>query len=222
MKIDEHIRDAKSHGLSKAEIEGYLLKKGFSKSKIDEELNPKPLQFSNQKLEPMDKIKLLFNPTKFFEKVHEPSIISSFTIYVVIALIAAIATTGVSVIFSGLRMNFGNLFFFIPIFIMSVVGTFIYSAIVHITCKIMKGKGKFTDSYNVVTYSLIPAAIISIIPPLSILGIIYSIVLMTFGLSVNHNFSKGKAVVAALIPFILLFLIIILFIGLIIFSLEIF
>ena len=216
MGIKEKISEAKSRGLSKKEIKQWLLKKGFTESYIDEHLHTKPTKLSDKHLEPIEKIKLLINPQEFFRQVHEPTITNALAMYAIIAVLVAIIFAGFSFIMSGFEST--SFFIIIPFFIASIIGTFLYTIISHVTLKIMKGRGSFTDSYNVVTYSLIPALLLSLIPFIGILAYAYSILLMTIGLSYNHNISKGKAVISALMPFILLFLLVVFFIGLVIVS----
>ncbi|MAE13665.1 hypothetical protein CMO92_03795 [Candidatus Woesearchaeota archaeon] len=67
-----------------------------------------------------------------------------------------------------------------------------------------KGEGKYSSSYNVYTYSMIPYLIISVVPIVGFLAIIYSIILMIIGLSKVHNISKGKAALACLLPAVLI------------------
>ena len=84
----------------------------------------------------------------------------------------------------------------------------------------MKGSGSYTDTYNVIAYSLVPYAILSIVPLIGFLSFIYSIILMTIGFAKYHNISKGKAVTAAIIPLVIVLVLLIILAIFIFFSLS--
>ena len=102
-----------------------------------------------------------------------------------------------------------NYFYFMPAMpfvslIMLFLLTFVYSGLIHVLIIAFKGKEKYSGSYNVFTYSLIPYLILSVLPLVGFFAIVYSIVLMIIGLSKVHNISKGKAVLACLLPGVLI------------------
>jgi hypothetical protein len=232
MDLKEWIKSARGRGISDSDIEQALLKKGYSQKDIQEAFNSKrkaqkKVQQANQKqLEPLEKFKLLFTePTEVFEKIDEPTITPALGFFAVISLIASIITYGLYSIFIGAvsgsiwtgasMIAFGGTFF-----VIGLVATFIVAGIVHLTAKILGAEGTYTDTYSVVTYSIIPAMVFSIIPYIGLLAYIYSIVLMTFGLAYRHSISKGKAVVAALAPFIIIMILVALFIMWLIYALS--
>ena len=93
-----------------------------------------------------------------------------------------------------------------------IVALFIYTGIIHFIIKLMGGSGRYSDTFNAGTYSLIPFIIISIIPIIGFISIIYSIVLMTIGLAEYHGISKTKACITALLPVLVVVIIFVLFI----------
>ena len=99
----------------------------------------------------------------------------------------------------------GSLFFGLGFFIFGVIMTFLYSAFIHVIMIAFKSEGSYKDSYNVYTYSMVPYLILSVIPIIGFLSIIYSFVLMIMGISRVHNVSKGKAALACLLPLVLVF-----------------
>jgi len=228
MDISKIISDAKERGYSKNEIVSLLIKKGYSKEEISQALGTKKSSYKSQEsISYTDKFKLLFSsPSGFFQSFKEDSIIESMKLYIFVLLIIFSIQYGLSLILSsffrdifGLSYIFGifGIGFYISYFIASFIGTFIYAGIAHLTLILFKGEdsiGNYTDTYNVITYSLIPTIIIlSLIPIIGFLSFIYSIILITFGLSIYHKISKGKAVVAALMPIILavIFIVLLLF-----------
>ncbi len=215
--LKEFIAQAMEQGYTKEDLIPELIKKGYSRQEIAEAFSPHPAsrkQNGTEILPVIEKIKLLFShPTQFLQEVNENTIKPALIAYTLTALSAAILGIALIFIIGGFFLRgffplFGIGFIFpLILFVFSVAGTFVYAGLSHSMIKLVKGKGTFTQTYNACTYSLIPAAILAIIPYIGWLSIIYSIVLMTFGFSEYHNISKGKAVVAALTPIILAFLI---------------
>lgn len=218
MELGDVIEQAKRKGFTKKEINSLLLNRGYSQAEIDKELYPGR---SGSKgfgvgsggakgyFDNIEKFKMLFSdPQGFFGKVREPNIGGSILLFVIVSLLVGLVSFGFQFILA--RSLFGSRFGFsyfgigFSFLITGVTMTFVFSGIVHTVVKIFHGKGSYVDSYNIVTYSLVPAAVLSLIPIIGILSFIYSIVLMTFGISIVHKIDKGKAVVAALMPMILL------------------
>ncbi|MBI2448778.1 YIP1 family protein [Candidatus Pacearchaeota archaeon] len=229
--LRDFVKKALEHGFTKHEIVSELLKKGYSKEElIDAFKTRRQIQNSNKyaqtKLLIIDKIKLIFsNPTSFFHSVNEPTISNSLIMYIIIAAILSAINIALSFVlnYGVLRqfVGFGLSFLFYPVFFgIGIAITFAFAGISHLAIKLMKGNGSYVNTYNVLVYSLIPFLIISIIPIIGFLSIIYSIVLMTIGFSIQHNISKGKSVIAALTPLIILFVLVILLIIYLIFALR--
>jgi len=219
-------------GYTKEDLIPELLKKGYSRQEIAEAFSPHPAsrkQNGAKILPVIEKIKLLFShPAQFFQEVNEDTIKPSLIAYTFIALSATIVGIVLLFIiggffFRGFSPLFGiGLIFPLVLFAIAIAGTFVYAGLSHGMIKLVKGKGTFTQTYNACTYSLIPAIILAIIPYIGVLSIIYSIVLMAFGLSEYHNISKGKAVIAALLPVILLLVLVGIFITYLLYSFRVF
>lgn len=220
--LKEFIKKALEQGFSKEEIVTELLKKEYSREEIIDVFKAgKQTQISNHtqtKLPIIDKIKLIFsNPSLFFKSVNEHTISNSLIMYIIIAAILSAINIALSFVLSYgvLRqiIGIGISFFIYPVFLgIGIILTFAFAGITHLAIKLMKGEGSYVNTYNVTVYSLIPFLILSIIPIIGFLSIIYSIVLMTIGFSIQHNISKGKSVIAALMPLIIIFVLAVLLI----------
>jgi len=220
MGLKEIIDSGLKRGMGREEIIGILLEKGYSRNEIENAFGDKEsvgpaVRKEESGLNHMQKLGLLFsNPTEFFDKVKENSIKNSFLLYL-LTLLVVMAISAIFAFFLGRIIGGASIFsvssfiglIFYPImFGIGIVATFVYAGIVHLIIKMFHGKGNFVDTYNACAYSSIPASIISIVPFIGFLGIIYSIVLMSLGLSKYHEISKGKAAVSACIPILLFIL----------------
>lgn len=225
--LKEIVAESKKRGYSKRDLFKELVEKGYSKKEIEEAFgsNVGKARGADKEVNYFDKIKYLFsNPNYFFQSVREKTIGRALILYLIVGLIASFMGIGVSFIFS--RFFFSNAFvllgslFSFAFLGLSLAGTFVYSGISHLVVKGFRGGGNYVDSYNVVAYSLIPYLLISVIPFVGFLAIIYSIVLMIFGFSEYHKITKGKAAFAALLPVIIAILLVGLFIVYLLFALR--
>lgn len=222
--LKDYIEKAKKKGYSKEDLTKDLIIKGYSKEEVDEAFGLKRKKFSKEKITDLnyfEKFKGLFSyPTDFFETIREKHIGNSLLLFVIVSALSLAASYVISFSFAGFfSRNFFGVFYWYPIvmfvyFIFLVVGSFVYSGISHLTAKILGGSGSFVDSYNVCTYSLVPFALFLIIPYIGWLSIVYSIILMSFGLAYYHDISKGKAFVAAFMPVLLVIMFFVLLISL--------
>jgi hypothetical protein len=220
MGVEEYIKEGLSKGLSKKEIYDILTSKGYSRRDIDKYFSAEKVVQYNVSL--VEKIKyLIVNPTKFFEIVkNEPMWISFVSL-----LVVSIGTSLITVLFffalSRVSLAFMS-FSFMGIISSAIVliGSFIYAGVSQLIIMMFKGEKGYAETYKVIAYSSIPAILLGIIPFFGFISWIYSIVLMVFGFSNNHNISKGKSVVAAIVPIFVMILFIIGLIILIYFSLS--
>lgn len=163
-----------------------------------------------------DKIKYIFsNPRFFFDNIRtEPGIKNSLIMYSIVGLFM----TSISFLYSFLSDNFGagilgtmSDIFGLPFialgiafFIIGIIVTFVYAGMIHIVVFAFKGRGKYSDTYNVYAYSSVPSLILSVIPVVGTLTYIYSFVLTIIGISRIHNISTGKSILACIWPILLL------------------
>ncbi len=225
--LKDFVRKAKEQGFTKEELVSELLKKGYSREEIVDAFGArKQKQYPQEKLPITDKFRLIFsNPVKFFHSVNDATISNSLIMYVVIAAIISLISVGLSFLLSSIFLyriiGFGIGFLFYPIFFgINLALTFVYAGITHLIVKLLKGEGSYVNTYNVTAYSMVPSLVLSIIPIIGFFSLIYSIVLMVFGLSIQHNISKGKATIAALMPVIIVFVLAALLILYILYALS--
>jgi len=154
-----------------------------------------------------DKIKyLLSDPNDFFEKIKSDSIKNALLMYAIVGVfMTAVSFIGFLIMttqMSRFEGGFGSLMIIITIasYIIGIIVTFLYSLLIHAIVIAFKGAGKYSDSYNVFTYSMIPFMLLVMVPMVGFLSIIYSYVLMIIGISKIHMISKMKAALACLLP----------------------
>ncbi|MBS3099233.1 YIP1 family protein [Candidatus Pacearchaeota archaeon] len=208
--LKEYVEKAKKKSLTRKDLAQKLLQKGYTQSEIEEAFSDGKQIHENESLPLGEKIKGLFQPATFFQSFREKTISKSFIMYAVslfiFNVVALLTVYAGSLFFFSRPLPLGDSFFYTTIgaFLIGIIGLGIYSGITHLVIILTKHEGNFKDTHNVVAYSLVPAIIISIIPYVGWISIIYSIILMTYGLSYYHNISKGKALLAVLSPLILL------------------
>ena len=227
--LTNYISEALKKGYSKNEIKNILLDKGYSQKEINSALNemgPKKIELKESEIGYIDKIKLLFSsPGGFFSSIREPRIKDSLLLFIYVGLIVTFLSIGIGYLFSafsfrslgimGIFSGGSGIFssiYLLFFFIFMIVGLFIYTGIMHFTINLMGGSGRYSDTFNACTYSLIPFLLISIIPIIGLISIIYSIILMTIGLANYHGVSKMKAAITALLPILIVGVIFVFFI----------
>jgi hypothetical protein len=166
-----------------------------------------------------DKLKYLFsNPNLFFDKIKtERGIKNSLLMYSIIGAFFSVVSYVLSFIGSSTALtNFASMgassgFYIMLVYAMpliffgiGVLITFLYSALIHITLIAFKSQSGYAETYKVYTYSMIPGVILSVIPLVGYISLIYSFIIMTLGISKLHNVSKGKAALAVLLPGIII------------------
>ncbi len=160
----------------------------------------------SKELTMLDKFGMIFSdPKNFFNKTKtEKNIGGSLLMYVVVSIVAGLASFfSYSMIMYKSNMLFGILSgFTFSFFIFGIIFTFIYSGIMHILLSFTKKDVHYVDTYNIFTYSLIPAIVFSVIP-LGFITIIYSLVLMVIGMSEVHGISNGRASFIVLMPVVI-------------------
>lgn len=215
-EIKDYIREAINKGYSEEEIYDLFSKKGYSVKEIKSGFNsfgtPRQAPQILEEISAVKKIGLTFSdPKGFFDKVQDKGIGKSllllFTVCICAFVIGGIGMFLFSAFREGYRIGFvyGSYLaiFFVFIFALSLLFSFIYAGFSHAIIKGFGGQGNYKDTFNAVVYSCIPACIFSLIPIVGMLSFVYSIVLMTFGYSKYHNISYDKALTAALVPILL-------------------
>jgi len=86
------------------------------------------------------------------------------------------------------------------IFVVSPIMLFISAGILHLFVKLYKGIGIYADTFRAIVYSFTPSMLFFFIPFIGI----WTFVLSLFGLSANHQISKGRAFLVYLTFFVLI------------------
>ncbi|TAL51521.1 MAG: YIP1 family protein [Nanoarchaeota archaeon] len=159
--------------------------------------------------------KLFLKPKEFFEEVkHEEGIFNALVVYLIFGTFSAVAgfLTSLTIASSfGFLFGFGYASYVLPIagFILGILMTFFYSALIHAFVIAFNGKQNYSASYRVYAYSMVPALLIGIIPFAGWLGVIYSFVLMVIGTMKVHELSLGKAILVCILPAIIIIMLLI-------------
>lgn len=88
---------------------------------------------------------------------------------------------------------------------LSIFGVLFLAFALHILAKILKGNAKFTASFRAILYASSPLIFYSI-PIVNALSLAWIIVLLIFNFRKAHDYSKLKASLNILIPFLILVL----------------
>jgi hypothetical protein len=156
----------------------------------------------------------LFSPTRFFKKVSAGEGYWSPLIY---GIISGVIGVGVFMVylwfffFTLIPLQMHTLIPFSPIFASSLIwiplqtafSIFIGSAITHLCLMIVGGNKKgFQATFRPISYSFC-AYLINIVPFIGVfIGSVYMIVLIVLGVREGHGITTGKAVLAVLLPLI--------------------
>jgi len=225
INLKDYVKEGLDKGYTRKELTSVLMEKGYSKLEIESAFSNKSNKInsvnrkepSESNLSYFDRLKLIFSdPDKFFGEVREKGIGNSLSLAVICGFISVVLLTLVSFMFIGVFFGAGGSYAGIGMFysliysvlylVFFLIALFVYSGITHLVIKMMGGNGNYVDSYNACTYGIIPFTLLTFIPFVGWLSIIYSVILMSIGLSKYHGISKGKCALAATIPLIILIL----------------
>lgn len=98
---------------------------------------------------------------------------------------------------------------FLGVIIFAIATLYIKSIFLHVFSILLRGKGKFKDTFNAVGIALIPFLIFGWIPILGIWAFFYALTLLIYGLSIKQRFSILKSAAVLTISLIILLLVII-------------
>lgn len=207
--LKDFVKESVDKGYSRDEIYKQLEGKGYSKGEIaaafvslkqgDQITGSDDVPFG-------EKLKLIFgNPAGFFKRVREKSIWKSLGLFVLVQVLLLMIGFFLQLFFmslvgGGLMGSIASSVFALVFLGIAIVGLFAYSGISHLIARGLGGQGSFTDTFNAVAYSSIPAMIFGIIPLVIYISWIYAVILIAFGISEYHKISKGKAAVPAIVP----------------------
>lgn len=158
--------------------------------------------------------RLLGKPSKTFEEVYDENIRASILYFLVIILILTIIMLVLGAVFIKMFLSpffekvpwlkwisLPILLVFIPIF--GFVATAIASFILHIFVLLFRGRGGFKQTFKTVIYASTPSVLSFWFPPLFVAGLVWSIVLTFKGLMKLQKLKTSYAVMAVLLPIII-------------------
>lgn len=142
---------------------------------------------------------LFFAPHLFFEKVKlEVGIKSALLMYIAASTVFYFyyTTHFVSTYYG---FGFDNL---IALMVLGILITITFTSLVHVVAIIFKGKGTYADTFKVYSYSMVPLLLLTSLPIVGYLSIIYSCLLIIIGIYKLHNISKVKSALVFLLSII--------------------
>jgi hypothetical protein len=186
----------------------------------------------------VDKVKgFLMSPTKAFQDSRADSLGMAFRYYVMLLIIFAIlyaivsAAIGAAMFTSVIDQlaasgvlgtavakvleNFTgfvvalDLFFVYLLFLLLLFGIFLSGFMYHVFVLLFGGEKGVTTTVKTVMYAYTPWLILGWIPYVSVIGAIWTFVLMIIGIKETQEMTMGNAILAIIIPLILIFLLIV-------------
>jgi hypothetical protein len=159
----------------------------------------------------------LFSPTKFFKKI---SFGEGYWAPLIYGLITGIIGKGFAIFWLWLfiaqwipimdripfQYSLSIIQIIVPLPFQQAIAIFIISAIIHLCLMIVRGNNnRYRTTFRAISYSN-SAQLFNIVPFVgSLIAFIYMIILFIFGVREGHEISTGKAVLAVLLPLIVIF-----------------
>jgi len=182
-------------------------------------------------MEVLNKIQqVLSSPDKFFESVKKEPLGPAFKYLAVIMLVPTVlmlifayaATSIFTMIFGPMLMMLGGTqsvpllgmltgilttFAIIGVilwYICGLLGSFIGSAVLHVFVYLLGGKNGYSNTYKTAAYATTPSTLIGWIPLIGFIFGLWSLVLEVKGLKALQGMTTGRAVLAILLPVIII------------------
>ncbi len=174
-----------------------------------------------------EKVKgFLLEPSKTFDAIKGENLSEAIKYYAVIAavysalfaVLLALVLTFVGTLFGSMMggQNLGMLMgagaagsaiiFFVLFMIFTIIGAIVGGAILHIFVYIVGGRKGIAQTIKAVMYGLTPGLLLGWIPIIGFIAAIWSLVVEIIGIRQLHELTTGKAVLAVLIPIIIVIL----------------
>jgi len=174
--------------------------------------------------------KFLLEPSKAFNSVKKETVGEAFKYFLVPLLIGSLLSAVVFAIATGVFMDFlgmiwgsslgrlvdtlgaglAGIVYFIVMIVGGIVGTFIVSLWTHIWVYLVGGRKGLNQTIKAIMYGATPSLLLSWLPVINSIGVIWSIVLQVIGIKKLHEITTGRAAVAAIlaivIPAIIIFI----------------
>lgn len=237
--IVNYLRSGTEKGFTIERLKSELLRGGFREKEIDfaikslgpvkakkEEKHEEPAkkEFAEEKLGVFKKIgKALAHPIQLFEATKSEGVWPALKFYLLILIIPFIIASifillyvkTILFVFFGIGTLSSLGIIAILNFVANPVFVFVAVAISHLFIKIFKGQGGYSDTYRAIIYSSAPSTLFGWIPFVGLGALIWSFVLVLYGISTNHKISKWRAFFALIFPLILIIVLLIILILLI-------
>jgi hypothetical protein len=171
-----------------------------------------------------EKVKgFILEPTKTFDATKEDTLEDALKYYVgitaIFSALSAVLFAFTSTWFGSMRGGFGMMsgagtgiagaiLLFVMLLILIVIGAFIGGAIVHIFVYIMGGRKGIAKTIIALMYGDTPYLLFGWIPLIGLIAAIWSLVLNVLGIRQFQELTTGKAILAILIPIIIISIIV--------------
>ncbi len=163
-----------------------------------------------------EKVKGFFlKPSAMFQATRTESLSSAFQYYVILLIIfsvllfivVAVASTAIPAITSGLLpVRFGaglSLFLVFSLFVIQLYGIFLSGLTYHVFVILFGGRQGVVQTIKTVMYASTPHFILGWIPIISIVGAVWTLILIIIGIRENQEMPLGRAVLVLIVPLVL-------------------
>lgn len=141
---------------------------------------------------------VLAKPKDFFDSIKgEKGFNDALVYYAILSAVGAIPT---------LSFGIGNV---VSMVVTGIIFSFVFAFIVQIFVSLFKGTGKFEGTYRALAYGYTPSFFSNFTVFIPVIGqilslalLVYSIYLVSVGISKYHGISMGKSVASVLVPVI--------------------
>jgi hypothetical protein len=176
----------------------------------------------------IDKVKgFLFEPSNALHNSKEDSLIGALKYYLILVLIYSVLEALIRIFFGEMIVSMMGKYAIIsggatikdiimnPIYevVYAIPGVFIIGAFLNISVHIAGGKKGFNQTIKALVYSSTPALLFGWIPVISFIPGMWSLILNIIGIREFQEISTKRALLAVVIPFILLLLLEAIFTG---------
>ncbi|MBL7160813.1 MAG: YIP1 family protein [Candidatus Aenigmarchaeota archaeon] len=149
----------------------------------------------------------LFEPSSAFKREQKTTVGAAFKYMLILSIVSAVLGGIVTSALAGnVVMLVGSI---VMLYVVFIIGTTILGIILHIFAFIVGARGGFGQTLKAVYYGATPNMLLSWIPYIGFIFVIWNLILNIIGIKNLHNISTGRAVLAVLIPVIILTLLMI-------------
>ncbi len=144
----------------------------------------------------------LIDPLRTLEASKEDSLDDTVRYYLITVVIFSALFTFRSIIAGD--ENEGAITIFARTWVFGVIGIFILGLFIHIFVYLVGGRNGNAQTIKAVMYAATPGLLLGWIPYINIIAVIWSLVLVVHGIHKFHEITVGRAIIAVLVPVIIL------------------